>query len=53
MIDHVSVGVRLLDEAARFYEAVLKPIGYSRLVSRPNSIGFGDRYAVFWINSRP
>ena len=52
MIDHVSVGVRDLDCAARFYEATLAPLGLSRLVTRPATIGFGKTYPVFWINLR-
>ena len=35
MIDHVSIGVRDLDRAARFYEAVLGALGYARLEIRP------------------
>ncbi|HKG83699.1 MAG TPA: VOC family protein [Beijerinckiaceae bacterium] len=53
MIDHVSVGVRSLGEAERFYEAVLGALGYAKLVMRPATIGFGRRYAEFWINLRP
>ena len=41
MIDHVSVGVSDLERAARFYEATLAPLGLSRLVTRPATIGFG------------
>ena len=41
MIDHVSVGVSDLERAARFYEAALAPLGLSRLVTRPATIGFG------------
>ena len=52
MIDHVSVGVRDLDRAARFYEAALAPPGLSRLVTRPATIGFGKSYPEFWINWR-
>jgi len=52
MIDHVSVAVRDLDRAARFYEAVLAPLGLMRLVSRPATIGFGKAYPEFWINLR-
>ena len=44
MIDHISVAVRDLDRAARFYEAVLKPLGLTRLVTRPATIGFGKAY---------
>ena len=53
MIDHVSVGVADLDRAARFYEAVLAPLGLTRLVARPATIGFGKAYPEFWINLRP
>ncbi|HEU0084036.1 MAG TPA: VOC family protein [Bradyrhizobium sp.] len=52
MIDHVSVGVRDLDRAARFYEQALAPLGLSRLVTRPATIGFGKSYPEFWINLR-
>ncbi|MBX9646997.1 MAG: VOC family protein [Xanthobacteraceae bacterium] len=52
MIDHISVGVADLDCAARFYEATLAPLGLSRLVTRPATIGFGRNYPEFWINLR-
>jgi catechol 2,3-dioxygenase-like lactoylglutathione lyase family enzyme len=52
MIDHVSVGVSDLDRAARFYELTLAPLGLSRLVTRPATIGFGKSYPEFWINLR-
>src|SRR3954452_1258497 len=52
MIDHVSVGVRDLERSARFYEHALAPLGLSRLVTRPATIGFGKSYPEFWINLR-
>jgi catechol 2,3-dioxygenase-like lactoylglutathione lyase family enzyme len=52
MIDHVSVSVCDLDRSARFYEAALAPLGLSRLVTRPATIGFGKTYPEFWINLR-
>ncbi|MCC8975052.1 VOC family protein [Bradyrhizobium brasilense] len=52
MIDHVSVGVRDLERAARFYEPALAALGLSRLVTRPATIGFGKAYPEFWINLR-
>jgi catechol 2,3-dioxygenase-like lactoylglutathione lyase family enzyme len=52
MIDHVSVGVADLARAARFYEATLATLGFSRLVTRPATIGFGKTYPEFWINLR-
>ncbi|HWZ05540.1 MAG TPA: VOC family protein [Bradyrhizobium sp.] len=53
MIDHISVGVSDLDRSAAFYEAALAPLGFSRLVARPGTIGFGKSYPEFWINLRP
>jgi catechol 2,3-dioxygenase-like lactoylglutathione lyase family enzyme len=52
MIDHVSVGVRDLERAVRFYEAALAPLGLSRLVTRPATVGFGKSYPEFWVNLR-
>ena len=52
MIDHISVAVRDLERSARFYEATLTPLGLSRLVTRPATIGFGKTYPEFWINLR-
>src|SRR6202158_6509548 len=52
MIDHISVGVIDLERSARFYELVLAPLGVSRLVTRPATVGFGKRYPEFWINLR-
>jgi catechol 2,3-dioxygenase-like lactoylglutathione lyase family enzyme len=52
MIDHVSVGVRSLEDAASFYDAVLGTLGYTRLATRAGAIGFGKRYPEFWINLR-
>jgi catechol 2,3-dioxygenase-like lactoylglutathione lyase family enzyme len=52
MIDHISVGVIDLERSARFYELVLTPLGISRLVTRPATVGFGKNYPEFWINLR-
>jgi len=53
MIDHVSIPVRDLPAAGRFYDAVLAPLGLTRLVTRDQTIGYGKRYPEFWLNSRP
>src|SRR5690242_19029854 len=53
MIDHVSVAVRDLDQAARFYQSVLGAIGYDKLEVRPHTIGFGKKYPECRINLRP
>jgi catechol 2,3-dioxygenase-like lactoylglutathione lyase family enzyme len=52
MIDHISVGVSDLERSARFYAAALAPLGLSRLITRPATIGFGKSYPEFWINFR-
>ncbi len=53
MIDHVSIPVRDLEGASRFYEAVLATLGYVKLEVRPSTIAFGKRYSEFWLNHRP
>jgi len=52
MIDHVSVPVRDLAAATRFYEMLLGALGMSRLETRPATVGFGKKYPEFWINFR-
>jgi catechol 2,3-dioxygenase-like lactoylglutathione lyase family enzyme len=52
MIDHVSIGVRDLEQAARFYETVLATIGLSKLADKGDTVGFGKRYSEFWLNWR-
>jgi catechol 2,3-dioxygenase-like lactoylglutathione lyase family enzyme len=52
MIDHVSIAVRDLAAARRFYEAVLGAIGMTPIDVREATIGFGKKYSEFWINLR-
>ena len=52
MIDHVSIAVRDLAGCGRFYQAALAALGYSRLVERAGTIGFGKKYPEFWLNQR-
>ena len=54
MIDHVSIAVRDLDAAAKFYESLLAPLGMTKVREWPNAaVGFGKQYPEFWINLRP
>ncbi|MDQ0464665.1 catechol 2,3-dioxygenase-like lactoylglutathione lyase family enzyme [Caulobacter ginsengisoli] len=53
MIDHLSLAVRDLAASAAFYEALLEPLGYRRLVEREATVGFGKRYPEIWLNHRP
>ena len=53
MIDHVSVAVRDLRAADKFYTALLAPLGINRLREWPDAaIGYGKKYPEFWINIR-
>ena len=52
MIDHVSIAVRDLASAARFYEALLATIGLAKLETRPATVGFGKKYPELWLNHR-
>jgi catechol 2,3-dioxygenase-like lactoylglutathione lyase family enzyme len=52
MIDHVSIPVRDLVASAAFYERVLAPLAYAKLVVRAATIGFGKKYPEFWLNER-
>jgi catechol 2,3-dioxygenase-like lactoylglutathione lyase family enzyme len=52
MLGHLSIGVRDLDGAGRFYDAVMAPIGWVRLWADPDGLGYGppggnDKLALF------
>jgi catechol 2,3-dioxygenase-like lactoylglutathione lyase family enzyme len=51
MIDHVSIGVRDVARARRFYDAVLKPLGYDRLSTGDASLGYGKDGPRFWVGA--
>ena len=45
MFDHVSIGVSDIKRAGKFYDAVLKPLGYTRLSD-------GESVAGLWREER-
>lgn len=52
MLHHVSVGVRDVERAAKFYDPVLKPLGYRRVMEfLPHAIAYGEtrERPEFWI----
>jgi catechol 2,3-dioxygenase-like lactoylglutathione lyase family enzyme len=51
MIDHVSIGVRNIRTAKRFYDAALKPLGYECLSEGDGSLGYEHRAIALWISS--
>jgi catechol 2,3-dioxygenase-like lactoylglutathione lyase family enzyme len=53
MIDHISIAVRDLKAAERFYTALLAPLGMSKLREWPDAaVGFGKKHPEFWVNRR-
>jgi catechol 2,3-dioxygenase-like lactoylglutathione lyase family enzyme len=49
MINHISIGVRDVAAAGRFYDAALKPIGYKRLYDSAEALGYGAQNPEFWV----
>jgi catechol 2,3-dioxygenase-like lactoylglutathione lyase family enzyme len=52
MLGHLSIGVRDLERAGRFYDAVFATIGWVRVWTEPQGLGYGppggnDTLAVF------
>jgi catechol 2,3-dioxygenase-like lactoylglutathione lyase family enzyme len=50
MFDHVSIGVRDIARAKRFYDAALAPLGYQCLRESPSLLGYGADSVVLWIS---
>lgn len=50
MFDHISIGVKELARAQRFYDAALAPLGYERLSNFDGTIGYGAERAQFWVS---
>jgi catechol 2,3-dioxygenase-like lactoylglutathione lyase family enzyme len=51
MFDHVSVGVSDVARAKKFYDAALKPLGYSRLSDGDASLGYGQDGVRLWVSA--
>jgi catechol 2,3-dioxygenase-like lactoylglutathione lyase family enzyme len=49
MLDHVSIGVANIGRAKRFYDAALKPLGYSCLSESSGMLGYGHDGVQFWV----
>lgn len=49
MIDHVSIGVRDIPRAKAFYDAALKPLGYTCLSASDTSLGYGADTVALWL----
>src|ERR1700730_3646358 len=49
MINHISVGVRDIASARRFYDAALSPLGYKCLAEGESHLGYGAKSPQFWL----
>ena len=53
MFDHISIGVRDMARTRRFYDAVLKPLGYTCISEGDKSLGYGRDAVALWIGVVP
>ena len=52
MLDHIGLRTAQFDTLARFYEAILAPLGYTKLLAWEGSAGFGrNGAAALWIHT--
>ena len=49
MFDHISIGVKDLKTSAVFYDAVLRPLGFTRLYDGTAGLGYGAKHPRFWV----
>jgi catechol 2,3-dioxygenase-like lactoylglutathione lyase family enzyme len=49
MLSHVSIGVKDLARARRFYDPALKALGYKCLFESPEYCGYGEQKPEFWL----
>jgi catechol 2,3-dioxygenase-like lactoylglutathione lyase family enzyme len=52
MIDHVGFEVTDLGRSARFYDAVLRPLGARRMLESEQAVAYGVTTPVLWIVAR-
>ena len=50
MFDHVSIGVRDIARSRAFYDAALEPLGFSRMSTADDSLGYGDDAVRLWVD---
>ena len=50
MLHHVSIGARDVPKAVAFYDKVLVPLGYKRVMEfLPHAVGYGLDHPNFWV----
>jgi catechol 2,3-dioxygenase-like lactoylglutathione lyase family enzyme len=50
MFDHISFGVADIKRTGAFYDAALKPLGFTRLSDGEESLGYGEKGPQLWLN---
>lgn len=52
MLDHISLGSANYPQALAFYDAILKPLGYTRVFDAGDAMGYGSEgVAAFWVGN--
>ncbi len=51
MLNHISIGVRDIARTKRFYDAALKPLGYTCRHDAADSLGYGADKVALWISA--
>ena len=51
MFDHVSLGVADIARSKKFYDAALKPLGFSLLSDGESSLGYGEKAVQLWLGA--
>jgi hypothetical protein len=50
MLNHISIGVKDVERSRRFYDAVLAPLGYTRLSTKEDPLSYGADGAQFYVS---
>jgi catechol 2,3-dioxygenase-like lactoylglutathione lyase family enzyme len=51
MFDHISIGVRDISQSKRFYDAMLKPLGFACLTEIEGTLGYGSKSVTLWVSA--
>ena len=51
MFNHISIGVRDIARTKKFYDAALKPLGFTCLSEGEGSLGYGKDAVALWIGA--
>jgi catechol 2,3-dioxygenase-like lactoylglutathione lyase family enzyme len=51
MFDHVSIGVADITRSRKFYDAALRPLGFTLLSDGESSLGYGEKAVQLWLGA--